>query len=106
MNSAYDDNGTPINLLCFNHPVAGAICEFTNLPDVKYFDGGFTWVLMGSEGESKAKIQKGIRSSSKAMYECVKEFMCPFSELSPEFQSFVRKYYEDTFGLFGEEIEK
>ncbi len=105
MNKAYDKNGNPVNLVCFdfsNFERELYFVEFNSLPDVKthYFEFGDTWVLSYGMGKTRAELEAPMYTDSKTSW--VVKSKCEFSSLPPKFQSFVMRYYEDTFGLPGE----
>ena len=96
MNNAYDNNEIPLNVFCAEKEDEFLV-EFTNLPDVKYFDG-VAWVFR-CKGEDMTSIlaESGVIEVEKDSQKI------QFEELPDEFQDFVLKYYADTYGYPGEE---
>ena len=60
MNNAYDNNEIPLNVICVEKEDEFLV-EFTNLPDVKYFDG-VAWVFR-CKGENMTSIPQNQGSS-------------------------------------------
>lgn len=96
-NNAYDENGMPLNLEIranFEEPKKFMVW-FTNLPDVKYFADGVTWVFFFKDHLSVEVLKvapKTIAANAK------------FSDLPKQYQHTVLHYYRDTFGAPGEPV--
>lgn len=105
MNKAYREDGTPKNVVCVVHTYPETFqtvyyVHFVKLPKVKYFDG-HTWSLIYIKGDPDAK-NKMFASLLPKREAAMLGSKISFSDLPKDFQKFVVRYYEDTFGAPGE----
>ena len=108
MNKAYHEDGTPKNVICVVHTYPETFqtvyyVHFVKLPKVKYFDR-YTWSLTYIKGDSNVKNDM-FASLLPKREASMPRSKISFSSLPKDFQKFIMRFYEDTFGT-SEDSEK